>query len=63
MAQGYCPDCDSAVKVGDRPRKGQLVTCATCGAYLQVSGLSPIELDWAYDDEDAEEDEYSYEDD
>jgi lysine biosynthesis protein LysW len=63
MAQGSCPDCDSPVKVGDRPRKGQLVTCSTCGAYLQVSGLSPIELDWAYDVDDSDDDFYEDEDD
>ncbi len=58
MAQGYCPDCDSDIKLGGDPRKGQKVTCPSCGAYLEVVGLSPIELDWALDDEEDYEPDY-----
>ncbi|MGA9193294.1 MAG: hypothetical protein WBZ24_16330 [Anaerolineales bacterium] len=61
MAQGYCPDCDSDIKLGSDPRKGQKVTCPNCGAYLEIVGLSPIELDWAFDDDDDEEYELDYE--
>jgi lysine biosynthesis protein LysW len=62
MAQGYCPDCDSDIKLGSDPRKGQKVTCPSCGAYLEVVGLSPIELDWAFDDEDEYEVDYEGQD-
>jgi lysine biosynthesis protein LysW len=58
MAQGYCPDCDSDIKLGNDPRKGQKVTCPSCGAYLEVVGLSPIELDWALDDDEEYEMDY-----
>jgi alpha-aminoadipate carrier protein LysW len=65
MAEGYCPDCDSPIKLGDNPRKGQHVTCPSCSAYLQVTGVSPIELDWAQEDEEEYEYEveYDYDDD
>ena len=62
MSTGFCPDCDEAVELGNHPKKGQLVTCEHCGAYLEVSSTSPIELDWAYDDFD-DDDEYEYDDD
>lgn len=51
MTKGYCPECDVTINLGRSPRKGQPVSCFKCGAYLKVVGLSPIKLDWAYDDE------------
>lgn len=59
MAEGYCPECDNAVKLGAQPKIGQHVTCMHCGAYLEVMSLSPVELDWATDEED-EVYEYEY---
>lgn len=62
MTQGYCPDCDSQVPLGSRPVEGQVVTCGHCGAVLQVTSLSPIELDWVYElDEDEDDEQYEYE--
>lgn len=63
MAKGFCPECDQDIDLGKSPREGQYVTCNGCGAYLQVIGLSPIELDWAGDDsfdydDDVDDDEY-----
>jgi lysine biosynthesis protein LysW len=52
MAQGFCPECESKLNLGREPKEGQRVTCASCGSYLMVVGLSPIELDWAFDDEE-----------
>ncbi len=51
MAKGYCPECDVTINLGKSPRKGQRITCFKCGSQLKVIGLSPIELDWAYDDD------------
>lgn len=63
MAEGFCPDCDSTVDLGSNPKRGQTVTCGTCSAYLQVISVSPIELDWAYDDDEADaEYEFEYDD-
>jgi lysine biosynthesis protein LysW len=51
MTKGYCPECDVTIGLGRSPRKGQLVSCFKCGAYLKVASLSPIKLDWVYEDE------------
>jgi lysine biosynthesis protein LysW len=51
MAKGYCPECDVTINLGKSPRKGQRITCFKCGSQLEVVGLSPIELDWAYDED------------
>jgi lysine biosynthesis protein LysW len=60
---GSCPECDSRINVGDKPHEGQKVTCQNCWAYLHIIGLSPIELDWIYEEEDEEywEEEAEYE--
>ncbi len=61
MAIAFCPDCDGSVSVGPKPRLGQRVNCPHCDAELEVIEVSPLELDWAYDepevDWEAEEDE------
>ena len=51
MAKGYCIECETQLKLGNSPSKGQQITCVRCGAFLQVVGLSPIELDWASDED------------
>ncbi|KPK88755.1 MAG: hypothetical protein AMJ88_18480 [Anaerolineae bacterium SM23_ 63] len=51
MAKGYCPECDVTINLGKSPRKGQRIICFKCGSQLEVVGLSPIELDWAYDED------------
>lgn len=61
MAQGYCPDCDNAVNLGARPAEGQIVSCNRCGAVLQVMSLAPVELDWADELDEGDEEEYEYE--
>ncbi|MGA9533174.1 MAG: hypothetical protein WBR18_10705 [Anaerolineales bacterium] len=61
MAEGYCPDCDATVDVGGNPKKGQTLTCGSCGADLQVKSISPVELDWAYEDDEVEA-EFEYDD-
>jgi lysine biosynthesis protein LysW len=64
MTTGHCPECDGAINLGSKLRKGLLVTCSKCGAYLKVISESPIELDWADDDwDDDEYDDYDEDDD
>jgi predicted RNA-binding Zn-ribbon protein involved in translation (DUF1610 family) len=43
-----CPDCGESISVGFGARQGQRLTCANCGAYLEVINLGPLELDWAF---------------
>jgi lysine biosynthesis protein LysW len=62
MSVGFCPECDSDINFYSEAQMGQKVTCPSCGAYLKVIGLSPIELDWVYgmDEEVYEEEEFEY---
>jgi len=58
MAIAFCPDCEEPVRVAT-PKLGQRVTCQSCGAELEIVEVSPLELDWAYDEtsDDWEEEE------
>ena len=56
MTHAFCPECDAKITVGRDPSEGQQVSCPQCGAYLMVVGVSPLELDWAFDDEELEYD-------
>ena len=37
--------------------KGDLLSCPECGSNLEVTGIAPIELDLAGEDDDDEDDE------
>jgi len=57
-----CPKCDAAIDVDeDELDEGDALTCEECGANLNVSGVSPLELapeeDVDDDDEDEDDDE------
>jgi alpha-aminoadipate/glutamate carrier protein LysW len=39
-----CPECGSAVAVGERSRVAQILTCEGCGAELEVLSVDPIAL-------------------
>ena len=65
MAIALCPDCEEGISLGPRPRIGQKVTCPHCNAELEVVEISPLELDWAFEDTDTdldEEDEWEEDD-
>jgi len=57
MSVALCPDCEEGIDFGSRVRIGQRVTCPHCGADLEVIELTPLELDWAYEDVDWEDEE------
>jgi alpha-aminoadipate carrier protein LysW len=59
VISAICPDCDSEIAFDKAPALGEVLICPHCDADLEVIGLEPIELDWAYawSDEDLEEDE------
>jgi lysine biosynthesis protein LysW len=50
MAKGYCTECNATINLGKSPRKGQRIVCFKCGASLNVTNLSPIELDLTFDE-------------
>jgi lysine biosynthesis protein LysW len=54
LERGVCPGCGSSIAlsgatIGDR------VDCRECGETLEVISLHPIDLDYAFDDEDWED--------
>ncbi len=63
MPVTYCPECDTQIRLNGSPRKGDQITCNSCGAYLKVVDLSPIELDWADEDEDFIDEEEEFDSD
>ena len=55
-----CPLCDAVIDVDEEELdEGDSLVCEECGANLNVSGVSPLELvsDAADDDEDLDEDD------
>ena len=52
MVVACCPDCDGDIMLSPTPKVGKALTCPHCGADLEVIGVDPVELDWAYEDSD-----------
>jgi alpha-aminoadipate carrier protein LysW len=55
-----CPECDFEIDIDEFDgdvEKGDPVTCPECGSNLEVSSVSPLELDLAPDDEEDEFDD------
>ena len=48
MPSAYCPDCDEKIAL-QNPRVGQKLLCPSCETEVEVIGVDPLELDWAYD--------------
>jgi lysine biosynthesis protein LysW len=63
MSVALCPDCEEGINFGSRVRIGQRVSCPHCGADLEVVEVSPLELDWAYEDVDWEDQDDDVDDD
>jgi lysine biosynthesis protein LysW len=56
MAQ--CPECESPIQLSKNVKLGALITCPECDCLLEVISLNPLDLDYAFgDDEWEEEDE------
>ena len=53
-----CPECDAEIEVDEFDvDKGDQLSCPECGSNLEVTGLSPIELDIAPEDDEEDDDE------
>jgi lysine biosynthesis protein LysW len=50
MPVALCPECGCGIDLGARPCEDQRVICVECRAHLEVISLSPLELDWVYDE-------------
>jgi hypothetical protein len=49
MPTEFCPDCEMPIRIAPRSRIGQRLTCPHCNASLEVTEVSPLELDWVSD--------------
>jgi len=53
-----CPQCNSGIDVDeDELDEGDSLICEDCGASLNVTGVSPLELSVGDDEDDDDEDE------
>jgi lysine biosynthesis protein LysW len=52
MKTTHCLSCDSKIEIGSKARIGQFVYCEFCGADFEIIELNPIELDYAFIDDD-----------
>jgi alpha-aminoadipate carrier protein LysW len=59
-----CPKCDAAIDVDEEDLdEGDALTCEECGANLNVSGVSPLELAPEKEGDDLEDDDDDDDDD
>jgi lysine biosynthesis protein LysW len=61
MALAVCPSCGDTMRLTERPHLGERVTCPACQEALEIVELNPVELDWAFDDDDDYYDDYEEE--
>ena len=48
-----CPECDAEIEIDEFDvDKGEIISCPECGIDLQVTGLGPLELDLAPDEDE-----------
>ena len=53
-----CPEWDAEIEVDEFDvDKGDQLSCPECGSSLEVTGVSPLELDIAPDDEEDEDED------
>ena len=58
-----CPMCDAVIDVDEEELdEGDSLICEECGANLSVSGVSPLELSAADDDDEEEDEDFEDED-
>ena len=52
-----CPECDAEIEVDEYDvDKGDLLSCPDCGSNLEVTGVAPLEIDFASDEDDEDDD-------
>jgi alpha-aminoadipate/glutamate carrier protein LysW len=54
-----CPSCEAPDLEVDEYEleEGEIITCPECGSSLEVTGISPVELEVVSDDDDDDEEE------
>lgn len=58
MAVTVCPECEAEIDFGNplKVKEGDLVVCPECDIELEVISEKPLALDYAFDDEDWDDD-------
>jgi lysine biosynthesis protein LysW len=62
MAIAVCPSCEGEIKITQQVKLEQKIRCPYCFEDLEVIETNPIELDWAFDDEEEWEDAWDEDD-
>lgn len=60
---GICPGCGARIRFQNKVQVGEFVICDECGDELEVISMSPIKLDWAFEDPFDEDFDGDYDDD
>ena len=50
----YCPECDGTIVLNPTPQVGKRFTCPHCDADLEIISVDPVEVDWVFEDPDAD---------
>jgi hypothetical protein len=61
-----CLDCEGQIELTFQPVEGQIITCPSCEAELEVISVQPLELDFYYEDwedEDWEDEDWDEDED
>jgi lysine biosynthesis protein LysW len=58
-----CPDCGARIYFAARPELQDEVECEECNAVLEVINNNPIKLQWAFEMDYDDSDDFDYEDD
>ncbi|MBE2202686.1 MAG: hypothetical protein IAE79_29005 [Anaerolinea sp.] len=64
--QAKCPACGATLTFTTALKFEQIIECTSCDARLEIISLDPLELDWAFEDDDydhSEDDDYDYDED
>lgn len=53
-----CPECETNIRIHKPLQLGQRLICPECDERLVVRRLDPLELDWAFDDYNDDNEEW-----
>lgn len=45
-----CPSCGREIRLRREPKVGLRIACPGCGTKMEIIGMAPLEIDWAFDE-------------
>lgn len=60
MTEAYCPQCGGRISLFGSIKIGQRLTCAGCGAELEVIHLNLLELDLVFSEPQPLDEEWNW---